>query len=217
MTHPYYYFPKELSWLAFNERVLQEAADAKNPIVERMRFLGIYSNNMDEFYRVKVADVKRQILLHLHNEDHEKANDAKVLMEQIQAKVRILTANFEKVNHQVVRGLARYNIFLINAHDLNEYQHKWCVDYFKNKVLRHIAPILVDKKVDLSLRIKDALTYLFVSIDLEHKHTRYACIEVPTDSMSRFVVIPPQKSRKKKYIIFHSVTIFTVYKDLELI
>ena len=58
-----HYFPKELSWLSFNERVLQEAADERNPLIERLRFLGIYSNNMDEFYRVRVADVKRRILL----------------------------------------------------------------------------------------------------------------------------------------------------------
>jgi len=57
------YFAKELSWLSFNERVLQESKDKSNPIIERMRFLGIYSNNMDEFFRVRVADVKRRILL----------------------------------------------------------------------------------------------------------------------------------------------------------
>jgi len=61
MSNQKKYFPKELSWLSFNERVLQEAADAEVPIIERVRFLGIYSNNMDEFFRVRVADVHRQI------------------------------------------------------------------------------------------------------------------------------------------------------------
>ena len=63
MDNPELYYPKELSWLAFNERVLQEAADKNNPVVERIRFLGIYSNNLDEFYRVRAADVKRQITI----------------------------------------------------------------------------------------------------------------------------------------------------------
>ena len=60
--HPTHFFPKELSWLAFNERVLQEAADQRNPLIERLRFLGIYSNNMDEFYRVRVAEQLRHLL-----------------------------------------------------------------------------------------------------------------------------------------------------------
>ncbi len=57
------YIEKELSWLSFNERVLQEAADKSNPLIERMRFLGIYSNNLDEFYKVRFADLKRRILI----------------------------------------------------------------------------------------------------------------------------------------------------------
>jgi polyphosphate kinase len=63
------YFPKELSWLAFNERVLQEAMDENTPVIERLRFLGIYSNNLDEFYRVRVADVKRQITISQNDDD----------------------------------------------------------------------------------------------------------------------------------------------------
>ena len=61
MDNDVLYYPKELSWLSFNERVLQEAADKNNPAIERIRFLGIYSNNLDEFYRVRAADVKRLI------------------------------------------------------------------------------------------------------------------------------------------------------------
>jgi len=195
------YFPKELSWLAFNERVLQEAADSSNPIIERMRFLGIYSNNMDEFYRVRVADVKRLIYVHLNDGEEDKVEEAEQLMESIQAKVLTMTRTFDKIQKQLIKGLARYNIFLITQTELNEYQEIWLKRYFKDEVLQHIAPIIMDKKVDLLKRLNDSGTYLFVAIHLDNKPTRYATVEVPTEAMSRFVVIPPEKSRKKKYII----------------
>ncbi|MFT7217856.1 MAG: polyphosphate kinase, partial [Paraglaciecola sp.] len=198
---PNLYYPSEISWLAFNQRVLQEAADRKNPIMERIRFLGIFSNNMDEFYRVRVADVKRKIYIHLNEGNTQKAEQTKLLMEQIQDKVLGMTDDFERIRSDIVHRLARYNIFLIGEEDLNEYQSIWLKNYFKNKVLRHITPILLHNKVDLVSRLNDSATYLYVAINKTGKATQYATIEVPTKALSRFVVIPPEKSRKKKYII----------------
>jgi polyphosphate kinase len=195
------YYPKELSWLSFNQRVLQEAADVNNPIIERIRFLGIYSNNMDEFYRVRVADVKRKIYIHLNEGELEKAEQTKLLMEKIQEKVLIMTTNFDRIHSNVVKGLARYNIFLLGEEDLNDYHTEWLSHYFKNKILRHIAPVLLNKKVKLVSRLNDFATYLYVGVHKDDKAIAYATIEVPSQNMSRFVVIPPEKSRKKKYII----------------
>jgi polyphosphate kinase len=195
------YYPRELSWLAFNQRVLQEAADKKNPIIERIRFLGIYSSNMDEFYRVRVADVKRKIYIHLNEGDSQKAEDTKLLMEKIQQRVLVMTKDFDRVYEEIVARLARYRIYLLDEKDLNPYHTQWLKNYFKNKILRHIAPILLDNKVKLVSRLNDSATYLYIGIYNEGKPTSYATIEVPSQSMSRFVVIPPEKSRKKKYII----------------
>lgn len=195
------YYPKELSWLAFNERVLQEAADRKNPIVERIRFLGIYSSNMDEFYRVRVAEVKRHIYMQLDEGDEDTAAETKLLMEQIQAKVVIMTEKFDDIYREVVARLARYHIYLIGKDELNDFQINWLKDYFNNKILRHIAPVLLHGKVDLVNRLNDSATYLYVAIHRNEKTTRYASIEIPAQDMSRFVVLPPEKSRKKKHII----------------
>jgi polyphosphate kinase len=195
------YYPKELSWLSFNQRVLQEASDVNNPIIERIRFLGIYSNNMDEFYRVRVADVKRKIYIHLNENELEEAEQTKILMERIQEKVLGMTKYFDRIHSNVVKGLARYNIFLLGEEDLNEYHTHWLSNYFKNKILRHIAPVLLNKKVKLVSRLNDFSTYLYVGIHKEGRAVAYATIEVPSQNMSRFVVIPPEKSRKKKYII----------------
>ncbi|MEP2652392.1 MAG: polyphosphate kinase 1 [Paraglaciecola sp.] len=195
------YYPRELSWLAFNQRVLQEAADKTNPIIERIRFLGIYSNNMDEFYRVRVADVKRKIFIHMNEDESEQADQTKELMEGIQEKVLGMTEDFDRVHLDIVKGLARYNIFLLGEEDLNDYHTGWLTNYFKNKILRHIAPVLLNKKVKLVSRLNDSATYLYVSIHKNDRAIAYSIIEVPSQNMSRFVVIPPEKSRKKKYII----------------
>ncbi|GAB5379218.1 MAG: polyphosphate kinase 1 [Aliiglaciecola sp.] len=195
------YYPKELSWLSFNERVLQEAADKNNPIIERIRFLGIFSSNMDEFYRVRVAEVKRQIYIHMDEDDEVAAASKKELMVKIQHKVLIMTEQFEKLYEDIIKGLSKYNIHIIQKDQLSDFQKSWLIDYFRNKILRHIAPILLHKKVDLVKRLNDVGTFLYVAIVREGKATKYATIELPTEAMSRFILIPPENSRKKKHII----------------
>ena len=195
------YYPKELSWLSFNERVLQEAADKNNPIVERIRFLGIYSNNLDEFYRVRAADVKRYITIALNEDNEEEAARQTQLMEDIQAKVVELSSKFNAIHKDVEKTLARYNIFIVRHTDLTPYQIDWLRSFFKSKVLRHIAPILINSKTELLSRLNGFSVYLYVAIRRAEKNTRYAAIQIPTGEMSRFIVIPPENSRKKKHII----------------
>ncbi|MCP4864515.1 MAG: polyphosphate kinase 1 [Alteromonas sp.] len=195
------YYPKELSWLAFNERVLQEAADKNNPAVERIRFLGIYSNNLDEFFRVRVADVKRQILIAHNAGNDEEAELQRRLLIQIQRKVVELSKKFDVIHKDVVKNLARYNIYILPKNQLDDYQRDWVRNYFINKVLRHIAPILIDKKTDLLSRLNGTAVYLYVALRREGRNPRFAAVQVPTGEISRFHLIPPQKSRKNKHII----------------
>ena len=195
------YYPKELSWLAFNERVLQEAADRNNPAVERIRFLGIYSNNLDEFFRVRVADVKRLILIAHNAGNDEEAEHQRLLLVQIQRKVVELSKKFDTIHKEVVKNLARYNIYILPKNQLNDYQRDWVRNYFINKVLRHIAPILIDKKTDLLSRLNGTAVYLYVALRREGRNPRFAAVQVPTGEISRFHLIPPQKSRKNKHII----------------
>ena len=194
--HPMHYFPKELSWLAFNERVLQEAADERNPLIERLRFLGIYSNNMDEFYRVRVADVKRRIMLQMyHNED---ASQTEHLLKQIQQFVLRLGAKFNAIHMDLQLGLRKHNIEFIDQHKLNESQSAWVKSYFKEKVLRHISPILLSNEhLQLSKRLEDNATYLMVEMTGQGK-PEYAIVQVPTDDVSRFLELPIALNRTKR-------------------
>ncbi|MGL5320838.1 MAG: polyphosphate kinase 1, partial [Aeromonas veronii] len=192
------YEEKELSWLSFNERVLQEAMDKTVPLIERVRFLGIFSSNQDEFFKVRVSDVKRRILI---NEVHGGDDEAKVLLRAIQQKVMALGEAFDNTYKELLIALARHNIFLVNENQLSDAIQKWVRVFFKEKVLRHIIPILLNKEVNPVKFLKDEYTYLAIEMKKNGQVIQYALVEVPTDDLPRFFQLPPEGTRRKKQII----------------
>ncbi|HDO1385405.1 polyphosphate kinase 1 [Aeromonas veronii] len=192
------YEEKELSWLSFNERVLQEAMDKTVPLIERVRFLGIFSSNQDEFFKVRVSDVKRRILI---NEVHGGDDEAKVLLRAIQQKVMTLGEAFDNTYKELLIALARHNIFLVNENQLSDAIQKWLRVFFKEKVLRHIIPILLNKEVNPVKFLKDEYTYLAIEMKKNGQVIQYALVEVPTDDLPRFFQLPPEGTRRKKQII----------------
>lgn len=191
------YFAPELSWLSFNDRVLQEAKDKNNPIIERMRFLGIFSNNLDEFFRVRVADVKRRILLNKLPDTN--FDEDELLHTQIQQKVLQLGVKFNHIHQQILIDLNEHNIHVGRPETLNEFHINWLRTFFFDNVLQHIAPIMLDENKDYSDHINDTMTYLFVEMLSDKSH--YAMLEVPTDRVPRFVILPPEKTRRHKTIV----------------
>ena len=198
------WFEKELSWLAFNERVLQEAMDRSVPLIERVRFLGIFSNNQDEFFKVRVADVKRRVLI---NKEHGGDPDAEDLLHQIQDRIRLLGETFDSTYRELMLSLARHNIFLLNENQLSIGHQTWIKRYFRDKVLRYISPILLTEDSDPIAFLKDQYTYLAVKMEKEGKLVQYALIEVPTDTLPRFVPMPPDEGnrRRKALIILDNI------------
>ncbi|MDM5066705.1 polyphosphate kinase 1 [Aeromonas salmonicida] len=192
------YEEKELSWLSFNERVLQEAMDKTVPLIERVRFLGIFSSNQDEFFKVRVSDVKRRILI---NEVHGGGDEAKVLLRAIQQKVMALGEAFDNTYKELLIALARHNIFLVNETQISESIHQWLRVFFREKVLRHIIPILLNKEVNPVKFLKDEYTYLAIEMKKNGQVIQYALVEVPTDDLPRFFQLPPEGTRRKKQII----------------
>ncbi|WP_210394956.1 polyphosphate kinase 1 [Motiliproteus sediminis] len=191
-----YYIDKELSWLSFNERVLQEAADPEVPLVERMRFLGIYSNNLDEYFRVRVADVKRRVLFHRRHGGDPGAN---ALLAEIENKVVALNDMFDQTHKSILKGLRRHNIHLIDETGIAPHQHDWAHTYFRHKVLPHITPIIVTDEVDLEAVLQDYATYLVLNIE-STDGSIYAVVEIPTTDTPRFIQLP-EKSKKRKTLI----------------
>lgn len=191
------YFDKELSWLSFNERVLQEAADKSNPLIERMRFLGIYSSNLDEFYKVRFAELKRRILI---SEEQGSNAHYRHLLGKIQSKVLKTDQEFDGLYNELLLELARNQIFLINERQLSDNQQAWLRDYFKQHLRPHVAPILITRETDLVQFLKDDYTYLAVEI-IHGNETNYALLEIPSDKVPRFVNLPPEAPRRRKPMI----------------
>ncbi|MGR5549859.1 polyphosphate kinase 1 [Vibrio sp. DNB22_12_1] len=191
------YIEKELSWLSFNERVLQEAADKTVPLVERIRFLGIFSNNLDEFYKVRFADVKRRILI---NQERGISDNSKHLLSKMQTKALRLNDLFDDLYNELIREMARRRIFLVNENQLDEAQQCWVTKYFRNEVMPHITPLLMKEEIDVLQFLKDE--YAYIAIDLrKNEQSQYALIEIPTDHLPRFVMVPEQKGKRRKTII----------------
>ncbi|MTD37761.1 polyphosphate kinase 1 [Erwinia sp. CPCC 100877] len=191
------YIEKELSWLSFNERVLQEAADKSNPLIERMRFLGIYSSNLDEFYKVRFAELKRRILI---NEEQGTHSNSRHLLSKIQARVLKADQEFDGLYNDLLLEMARNQIFLINERQLSPNQQNWLRHYFKHYLRPHITPILITRETDLVQFLKDDYTYLTVEI-IRGSDIQYALLEIPSDKVPRFVNLPPEAPRRRKPII----------------
>ncbi|EJL94012.1 polyphosphate kinase 1 [Pantoea sp. GM01] len=191
------YIEKELSWLSFNERVLQEASDKSNPLIERMRFLGIYSNNLEEFYKVRFADLKRRILI---SEEQGKPTSLRHLLKKIQLRVQKSDQEFDALYNDLLLEMARNQIFLINERQLSPNQQEWLRYYFKHQLRQHVTPILINHDTDLIEFLKDDYTYLAVEI-IRGDDVRYALLEIPSDKVPRFINLPAESPRRRKPMI----------------
>ncbi|MEA9444580.1 polyphosphate kinase 1 [Candidatus Fukatsuia symbiotica] len=197
MSQEKLYTEKELSWLSFNERVLQEATDKNNPLIERMRYLGIYSNNLDEFYKVRFAELKKHILI---SEEQGSRVASRHLLKKIQVKVVTAEQAFDSLYNELLLEMARKQIFLVNERQISENQQIWLRYYFKQCLRQHVTPILINHDTDLVQFLKDDYTYLAVEI-IHGADTKYALLEIPSDKAPRFVNLPPDAPRRRKPII----------------
>lgn len=184
------YMNREISWLSFNERVLQEAADPGVPLIERLKFLGIYSSNLDEFFRVRVGSLKRMIDAGIKSKAIFGGTPKKILRD-IHDKVVLLGDQFDKVFADLQEELRKEKIFIIDATELNEEQEKFVHTYFEQQVRPRLVPIML-AIVPTFPYLKNQVIYLavYMSKKNEPDDFKYALIEVPVDILPRFIVIP---------------------------
>ena len=187
--------PRELSWLSFNARVLQEAADASVPVIERLRYLGIFSNNSDEFFRVRVAEVRRLISV----SSGASKQQSKELLAAIQKRVVELQREFDRNYKEIMTELAVRRIYMINETQLDPGQMEFIQAYFTNTVLPELEPILLQEAQPIPA-LNDESLYLAIDIQ-SGEHYHYAVVEVPTDRLDRFVEIPRRKGKGGKVFI----------------
>ncbi len=186
---------REISWLYFNDRVLQEATDPTVPLIERIRFLAIFSSNLDEFYRVRVATLTRLANLNEKSKEVLGYNPKKVL-NQIKDIVVKQERKFNNLYENIIRQLAEEKIFLLNDKQLNVTRGAFVKNYFREKLLATLVPIMLDSELTLP-ELKDRAIYFFVKLT-KNKKTRLALIEIP-DNLSRFIVLP--ETNNLKFII----------------
>lgn len=190
------YINRELSWLSFNERVLQEALDENVPLVERMRFLGIYSNNMDEFYRVRVANIKRLISLQNKKVDGFKGTPQD-LYDEIRTVVIKQQRLFEDAYKQIIELFEKESIYHLDENSVDAEQRKELTEYFRKEILHDVVPIILDRK-NAFPRLRDKAIYLAIRMQWDQKRkVRYALLEIPS-SIPRFYSL---KNGAKKGII----------------
>lgn len=197
------YINREISWLRFNERVLQESADTNVPLIERLRFLGIFSNNLDEFFKVRYATVKRIVDAGKTGKSVLGGERAKDLLEEITEIVIKQQSESLEILRDIKLELEGQNIFLIDETEITEKQAEFIKDYFLQTVSPVLMTIILNDLTGFPT-LKDTAAYLAVKIvikgqqTLEEKEIRYALIEIPK-GIDRFVELP--KEGDKSFII----------------
>jgi polyphosphate kinase len=203
------YIDREKSWLTFNARVLQEANDENVPLLDRLRFLGIFSNNLDEFFRVRYAAIRRM--------SHESTESEKILGVKAEELLKEITeivieqqSDSLRILNEIEKKLELQNIFMINENDISKEQEKFIHDYFIQKVSPALVTIMLNDLEEFPL-LKDTSGYLAVKLVMngsqlfndKAKEIRYAVVEIP-NTINRFLVLP-SSSEKQHMILLDDV------------
>lgn len=196
----YLFKDREISWMLFNERVLQEAENAATPLLERLKFLAIFSSNNDEFFRVRVASLRRlQKLSKKEISDSQFSPDE--ILSEIQRIAIMQQQRFEAAYNDILKELEKKNIFIIDETHLNAEQKELAKEFFKKEVLPYLVPVIIDDLKNIP-HLRDRSIYLAVRMsDSKNLITpKHAIIEIPSSPLNRFYILP--KTDGKTYIMF---------------
>ena len=205
---------RELSWLEFNERVLTEANNPSVPLIERIRFLGIFSNNLDEFFRVRYATVKRIAVSSNSGKRLYKDRTAKELLNDITLKSTSLQQKSFKILNSIIILLKKKNIFFLDESSVESSHKSFISNYFFEYISPSIDVIILDSKKKFP-KFKENLSFLIVRMVLLNDEIQYAIIRIPK-TLNRFVKLPSKKSIKQIIIIddiirLHLKDIFKIF------
>ncbi len=181
---------RDISWLSFNARVLQEAQDTKNYVYDRLRFIGIFSNNLDEFFRVRVAALNRMVRLGKSARMHLEQNPEKILA-RIQQLVMYQQIIFDETFSEIITELQRKKIFIKTEKQLNKEQKEFVINYFNDKVRTQLVPLMIESIPHMPL-LRDKSIYMACVLGNTGNPMlqRYALIEIPTRILPRFIIMP---------------------------
>ena len=201
------YVHRDISWLSFNYRVLQEAKDPAAPLFERIKFLAIYSNNLDEYFRVRVAQHRSLIRVNKKTKK-ELEYDPKELLSRIKKIVNSQQEEFSDIfENQIVPELKKYKIYLLRRLDLNKRQQVFVENYFQANLLPFVQPVLLLKH-KIRPFLNNAALYLTIRMedkDPKIKEERYAVIKIPSDHLPRFIHLPSSSPGRKDIIMLDDI------------
>ncbi|MFO7939393.1 MAG: polyphosphate kinase 1 [Bacteroidales bacterium] len=200
---------REISWLAFNDRVLQEAADKSVPLIQRFRFLGIFSNNQDEFFRVRVATIKR--IAAINPKRKQLGNyTPNQLLRQIQEIVVRQQEKFESIYESLLEELSQHDIHVVNEIQLNAEQKTYITQYYYQHIRPVLVPIMISSAPEFP-QLKDKPLYFAVKLTNSKvpDDIAYALLDLNTDILPRFVVLP-NIGNKKFIIILEDIIRFCI-------
>jgi len=214
LKNPNPYIDRDISWLSFNYRVLQEAKDPNVPLLERMKFLAIYSSNMDEFFRVRVANHKN--LVQAGKSTYKKLSFApRMILKEILSIVREQQIEFNHIfQNDLLPELKKKNINILRFRKLSSEQRAFTRTFFDNNLLPYISPVLLQKKKIKPFLLNGALYLAVHMIDPEEESDQdfYAIVRIPTDEVGRFLILPPRKQNKNEVIIIDDVVRQNIYQ-----
>lgn len=202
--------PRDISWLSFNARVLQEANDKTVSLKDRIRFLGIFSNNLDEFFRVRVATLRRMIQFGGKKMNMHLELDPQAVLDSIQLTVLKQQSEFDRIWTQICTEMQQHKVFLVDEMHLDKEQQEYVKQYFIDRVRSNIIPLLIEDLPALPyLREKSIYLGVVMSNVSQAYAQKFALIEVPSRVLGRFVTLP-EKDGNKYIILLEDVIRFNL-------
>lgn len=183
---------RDISWLSFNERVMQEAKDGHVHLHDRLKFLGIFSNNLDEFYRVRVGTLNKMLGIKKGKAKFHFERNPEQILQEIQETTKKLQRSFDRTFQQIIKEMGdQHRIFLKTERQLNKQQKAWVRNYFEEKVRTQIVPLMIESMPEAPM-LKDRRIYLACLMGSSHNPflQRKALIQVPEKQLDRFVILP---------------------------
>jgi polyphosphate kinase len=200
-------FNRELSWISFNHRVLQEALDPSVPLYEKIKFLAIFSSNLDEFYRVRVASLRNLLELKTKTQKKLDFNPAELIGQINERVFRLQEILGSTYRNKVLKELRKYNIYIIDESKFSKPQKIFAREFFNAEILPYIQPVILEKDKVFPF-LQNRVLYFAVKLisiqdrkkknsnNNEPKSVDYAVVEIPTQYVNRFVLLPPEKDKK---------------------
>ncbi|KGX83742.1 RNA degradosome polyphosphate kinase [Pontibacillus marinus] len=215
LGNPLYYNNRELSWLAFNERVLQESLDKHNPLLERLKFLAIFSSNLDEFFMVRVAGLKDQVKAGFNKPENKAGLTPKEQLSKISDKNhKLVDMQYSTYQNVLLPMLKEENISFVSMNELTREQYRVMEEFFDEQIFPVLTPMAVDAYRPFPMLLNKSINLTVVledEFDVEEEGHKTAIVQVPS-VLNRYVELDASNEKVRKFIMLEDIISHFLYK-----